>query len=351
MDFTDSLHKAIHQAIETEPIAGLAVALLNDKGVAHQYAGVLRRGETQAVSEQTVFSAASLTKPLVAYLALLLVEQGILQLDAPLRHYLTRSYLAEEPRADAITLRHVLSHQCGFPNWRPKDKPLTMHAAPGQQFGYSGEGYQYLQHCLEQLTGARLDVLLHERLLQPLAMSSSSLVWQPFMEGRAAAGHDAAQKWDMPRQDVPYSAYSLYTTLPDYARFVKALLFDAADLPPALCLSPELREQLFAPQVQVGEWPTLFWGLGWGIQSTASGHLVWHWGANYGYRSYAAFSTAHRTGVIILTNHQNGLYTCREIISRLDEPALKVAQPAFDWLLPSEAWKEDGRRSPSASVH
>lgn len=351
MDFADSLHKTICQAIEAEPIPGLAVALLSDKGIAHQYAGVLRLGETQPVSEQTVFSAASLTKPLVAYLALMLVDQNIIQLDVPLRQYLTRSYLAEEPRADAITLRHILSHQCGFPNWRPKDKPLTLRAAPGQQFCYSGEGYQYLQHCLEQLTGARLDVLLHEQLLQPLAMSSSSLVWQPFMEGRAAAGHDATRNWDMPREDVPYSAYSLYTSLLDYARFVKALMFDAADLPPALHLSPELREQVTLPQVQVGEWPTLFWGLGWGIQSSASGDLVWHWGANYGYRSYVAFSTAHRTGVIILTNHQNGLYACREIISRLDESSLKVAHPAFDWLLPSEAWKEDGRRSQSASIH
>lgn len=350
MDFTDSLHNAIQQAMEREPIAGLAVALLNDAGISHHCFGVQRLGETQAVDEQTIFAAASLTKPLVAYLALLLVEQGRIELDAPLRRYLTRPYLPEEPRADAITLRHLLSHQGGFPNWRPKDQPLVMHAAPGQQFRYSGEGYQYLQHCLEQLTGARLDVLLHEQLLQPLALSSSSLVWQPFMEGRAAAGHDAAHPFDMPRQDVPYSAYSLYTTLLDYARFMQALIFDTIDLPPALRLSPGLREQIAAPQVQVGDWPALFWGLGWGIQATAAGHLLWHWGANYGYRSYAAFSTAQRTGVIILTNDQKGLYTCREIISRLDAPALNGVHPAFDWLLPAEAWREDGRKSSSASM-
>ena len=350
MDFSDSLNSAIHHAIEREPIAGLAVALLHDTDIVHHNFGVLRLGETQPVNEQTIFAAASLTKPLVAYLALLLVDRGILHLDTPLRHYLTRSYLPEEPRADSITLRHVLSHQSGFPNWRPRGEPLVMHAAPGQQFRYSGEGYQYLQHGLEQLTGVRLDALLHEQLLQPLALSSSSLVWQPFMEGRAAAGHDAGRNWDMPRQDVPYSAYSLYTTLLDYARFVQVLISDADDVPPALRLSPELRAQIFAPQVQVGEWPTLFWGLGWGIQATASGHLVWHWGANYGYRSYVAFSTTHRTGIIMLTNDQKGLYTCRELLARLDAPALNGVHPAFDWLLPDNAWREDGQRTSSASM-
>jgi CubicO group peptidase (beta-lactamase class C family) len=179
-------------------------------------------------------------------------------------------------------------------------------------------------------------------------MSSSSLIWQPFMEGRAASGHGADRTWDMPHMDTPNSAYSLYTTLRDYARFVQMLLSDADDATPAaLRLSHRLRGQIFVPQVQVGEWPALFWGLGWGIQSTASGNLCWHWGANPGYRHYVAFSTARRTGVIILTNDQEGLYACREIIAHLDEPPLNVAHPAFDWLLPANTWQADGRRSAS----
>jgi hypothetical protein len=60
-----------------------------------------------------------------------------------------------------------------------------------------------------------------------------------------------------------------------------------------------------------------------------------------------AFSTARRTGVIILTNDQEGLYACREIIAHLDEPPLNVAHPAFDWLLPANTWQADGRRSAS----
>lgn len=349
VQLTDSLRSTIHDAMNAEPVAGpvpgLAIAILDDEGISCENFGVRRFGENEPVTQATVFPAASLTKSLVAYLALMLVGQGILDLDTPLRHYLTQSYLPKEPRADLITMRHVLSHQCGFPNWRPKDKALAMHSAPGERFCYSGEGYNYLQHVLEQHCGQRLDVLLQERLLEPLDMSSSSLVWRPFMESRAVSGYGDNRSWEISHEDTPNSAYSLYTTIRDYARFVHILINANDMVPQSIRLSRELYEQIFIPQVQVGEWPTLFWGLGWGIETTTSGDLFWHWGAEAGYRNYVAFSTERHVGVTIFTNYEEGLYACRKIISRLDEPTLNVEHPAFGWLLPTEAWKEDGRRN------
>src|SRR4029078_6503121 len=97
-----------------------------------------------AVTESTRFEAASLSKPVTAYVALQLVDAGRLALDAPLTKYMPYADLPAYPRAKTMTARHVLSHTTGFANWRRRD-PLKLFFAPGERFRYSGEGYVYLQ--------------------------------------------------------------------------------------------------------------------------------------------------------------------------------------------------------------
>jgi len=82
-----------------------------------------------------------LTKPVVAYAALKLADQGKLDLDAPLSRYLPAPYIDGDARLEQITARRVLSHNSGFPNWRPEGKPLVIHFTPGERFSYSGEGF------------------------------------------------------------------------------------------------------------------------------------------------------------------------------------------------------------------
>src|SRR3954454_3299702 len=78
-----------------------------------------RRGDDRGPVEQdTIFAAASLTKPVFALGVMNLVDDGAFELDRPLLEYLPEPYLAEEDRAASITARMVLSHTTGFPNWR-----------------------------------------------------------------------------------------------------------------------------------------------------------------------------------------------------------------------------------------
>src|SRR4029450_6947826 len=82
----------------------------------------------------------------------------------------------------------VLSHTTGFPNWW-EGGPLFLRWSPGTRWGYSGEGYAYLQHVVERLSGARLDRVMAGVVLRPLGMDDSSFAWRLEDEVRLAVGH------------------------------------------------------------------------------------------------------------------------------------------------------------------
>src|SRR4029078_5780516 len=128
-----------------------------------------------AVTESTRFEAASLSKPVTAYVALQLVDAGRLALDAPLTKYMTYPDPPDDPRAKTMTARHVLSHTTGFANWRRRD-PLKLFFAPGERFSYPGEGSVYLRRVIETITGATLEAAAKGMVFEPLGMTRSTFV-------------------------------------------------------------------------------------------------------------------------------------------------------------------------------
>ena len=226
----------------------------------------------QAVTNETTFEAASLSKPVFAYGVLKLVEQGKLGLDVPLTTYLAKPYVEDE-RLGKITARIVLSHQTGFPNWPADDDSLPIYFTPGERFSYSGEGYIYLQRVVEKITDKPLNAYMTEAVFTPLGMTSSSYVWKPEFDALTATGHGydgkPEKKW---KPDEAGAASTLNTTAKDYAKFVAAVLngvgLKAATLremeTPQIALDPECRICIKKEPKQLSK--NLSWGLGWGIQ-------------------------------------------------------------------------------------
>jgi len=330
-----ALQQQVPPLLKEAAIPGLSMALIRD-GKTYWIGtfGVKDSKTGAAVTDQTIFEAASLSKPVFAYGVLKLVDQGKLDLDTPLSQYLPKPYIAGDPRLDKITARYVLSHRTGFPNWRSGDA-LTIFFTPGERFSYSGEGFVYLQKVVEQITGKPLNDYMTEAVFVPLHMTSSSYVWRPDYDARTATPHDGAgQPGDKWKPNEPTAAATLQTTAGDYALFVEALLNGTGLKPetlremerPQVAVDPECRNCTDRAPKELSK--SIFWGLGIGIQETPQGESLWHWGDNGRFKAYVVAYPKQKTGVVLFMNGENGL----SILAPLLQTAVGGEQPALHWL-------------------
>ena len=156
--------------MELAELPGIGVGVVQGDGLAWQhYAGVANAETKTPITEASIFPAASMGKQVFAWAALQLVQEGKLDLDRPLKNYLEDGAPTGK-WSELICARHVLSHSSGLPNWRwEKGQPLTPKFEPGTRFRYSGEGYYYLQRCIEHITGIGAEQYLQDRVFKPMA--------------------------------------------------------------------------------------------------------------------------------------------------------------------------------------
>jgi CubicO group peptidase (beta-lactamase class C family) len=313
------LEQQIPRLMEKAMIPGLSIAVIREGEILWAKGFGVKNVETkEPVDESTVFQAASLSKPVFAYAVLQMVERGELKLDKPLIEYVPESYIEkeflkgkiEDERLRKITARHVLTHSPGFPNWRPRGKPLTIQFEPGEKFSYSGEGFVYLQKVVEKMTGLPLNEFMIKHVFEPLKMESSSYGWQDRYDALFADHHNAlmgtGERWKF---EWANAASSLHTTASDYARFMNALLNHQG-------LKAENMQNFLNPHIKTS-WDNadgLFWGLGIGLQQSDNGWAFWHWGDNGEYRCFALALEKQKMGVVYFTNSYNGLTISKDIV-------------------------------------
>jgi CubicO group peptidase (beta-lactamase class C family) len=255
--------------------------------------------------DNAIFGVASMTKPVVAMLTLKLVEAGRWDLDEPLYHYWVDPDIANDPRHKKLTTRHVLSHQTGFPNWRwmHPTKKLAFDFEPGTNFSYSGEGFVYLAHALENKFDKSLMQLSDSFLFKPLDMKDTRYYWDEDMdESRFAFWHDSKGNLHKPstskNKEVNAGA-SLLTTVEDYCKF-------GIDVMNGAGLSAELFNDMISTQVKRKKHYAQ--GLGWGVvRDLPEGeYALEHYGSDRGVRTQAVFLPKSKRGIVVLTNGDNG---------------------------------------------
>ncbi|MBN1224561.1 MAG: serine hydrolase [Candidatus Aminicenantes bacterium] len=324
-DLGETLETEIPKLMEAADIPGMSVAVIREGAIFWSGVfGVRSRKTNEPVVENTVFEAASLTKTITAAAALKLVERGELELDLPLAEYLPYPKLAGDERYKKITARHVLTHTTGLPNWGTK-----LLREPGERYGYSGEGFLYLGHVVEEISGMPLKGFAKNEIFDPLGMTRTSYIWQDRFSGNIAIGHDRhGFAGQLRQQSEENGGASLLTTARDYAAFLCAILND-------LVLKPETIDMMLTPQVKAtkmgeedGPDEHISWGFGWGIQPGETENGFFHWGDNGILRAYTVAYKGRKEGLCMFANSENFFTVADSLVALI----LKDHQYALDWL-------------------
>lgn len=316
--------------IEAYDLGSISVTLIENEEIAWtQIVG--EQDDGVPANEETLYGVASLTKPIMAQVIMRLASEGQLDLDEPMRSYYTDTNLITDERRKILTPRMLLQHQGGFPNWRSsQDGVLKINFDPGTDVQYSGEGFDYLVRFLERKFKKRFEVLAQEYVFDPIGMKSSSLVYQPWFEGRRANRKLEDGTWrDYWSPTRPSGANDLSTTTEDYARFVIAAMKNEGlseeiirekqtitiDEVSKYCVSEDETPLDFACPDKMG------FGLSWYLYQYGDHQLFTHTGSNWGEKSMAIYSPDRKSGLVIAINGNNGYSFLFEIASMLyDNP-------------------------------
>lgn len=315
----------IPKLMEEALVPGLQIAVISRGHVREQSFGIADVQTGRRVTENTVFEAASIGKPVLAYGVLKLASDGRIGLDTPIGVYLP----GQKDGTEKLTARQLLSHTSGLPpDGRSGFVPLRE-----PRFSYSGEGINLLQQVVEKITGQSFPDYMSAAVFQPLGMGSSSFVWRDEYAARKAFGHSfTGTSAGRNRITEAKAASSLETTAGDYARFLIAAVEGKG-------LKPSIARQFLQPQVRLeegcvmcigqprGNPANLYWGLGVGLANEGGRTFAWHWGDNNTMQSYAAIQSDAGRGVIILTNSANGHSIARGIAARI----LGFDPPGYAW--------------------
>jgi CubicO group peptidase (beta-lactamase class C family) len=287
-------------------VTGVAIAYIeNDKIAWTAYYGDRIPG--QPADAKTLYSVASLTKPITAEIALRLASEGKLFLDEPIYPYWIDPDVANNPWNKLLTPRLCVTHQTGFPNWRYQSKNvLTFLWEPGTQFGYSGEGFDYLAHFMEKKTGQPFEQLAQHYVFDLIHMQDTSYTPQPWWADRQAKPVESNPRTKWCAADL------LRATVSDYANFMISAMRNEQLTKQIAAERLTITRNLTTPEestVACESAPdpahcrvSTGFGLGWRIVRINEDVILDHSGADSDVKTLAFFIPQQHRGAVIFTN-------------------------------------------------
>ncbi len=310
----DQITGLIRREMEQRHIPGLAVAVVQNSSISWmQTFGLADVENSVAVTPQTVFRFASVSKPITATAVMQLVETGRLSLDATLP-----ALGMEVPQhLAAITVRQLLAHQSGLRHYQPHaqleplrhfstlDEAFQAHVAdpllfePGTRFGYTTYGYLVLGCALEKVEKISFLDQLRTRVLLPTGMTNARADHFYEIIPHRAQGYFRSRNGEL-RNSQPIDVSDkipgggLAGTIWDLASFAAALQNEK--LLPARTL-----EQMWLPQ-KLTDGTTTGYGLGWHVGGGNRHREVFHSGTQAGTSSFLYLRPGDRVAVAVLSN-------------------------------------------------
>ncbi len=339
----ESLTPLVQDVMRSRQLPGLAIGVVADNEIVYTRGFGFKRIETrEPISMTTVFHMASISKPFVATAIMQLVEQGKIQLDAPVVTYLPYFEL-DDDRYRGITVQHMLSHVSGMPDvegyeW---DKPQYDEGAleryvrsvsskkllfePGTQFAYSNLAFECLGDVIAKVSGMPFDDYVKVHILNPAGMAESSFLKPPHLPRNWAAPHVqvltgiAWEGYPYNRSHGPSS--TLHSNALEMCNWAIANLKRGA-IENRQILSASAYDVLWKPWFEIGEGRHA--GLSWFLAEYRGEKTVEHGGGDIGFTTQLIMLPDKRAAVVVLCN-------------LLLAPVGTIARSALDLLLGQQA--------------
>ncbi len=328
----DSLRAAAAAEMAQARVPGVALGVLHQGRSYTAGLGVTNVDHPLLVTPDTLFQIGSITKTFVGALVMRLVEQGTLDLDAPLRAYLPGFRMSDEDAAARAAIRHLLTHTSNwagdlFADTGEGDDALARYAALlagapqraplGSVYSYNNAGFMLLGHLLETVCGKPFEHLLRELLFEPLEMEHAFLVPADVMTYRFAVGHSAgdeglavARPWRLTR--AAYPAGGIVTSAPELLKYARFQLGDGLSARGERLLSAGSMAEMHSAQAPIwGDGEAM--GLSWFIDTRDGVRTIWHSGGTVGQCALLALVPERDFALAVLTHGDQGWRTARAL--------------------------------------
>jgi beta-lactamase class C len=320
-----SLDARIRQVMTKPDMVGLGVAIIEDGRIAFVKGyGTTTANGTEPVGAHTVFRWASLSKGVAATMVAELANEGRLDLEAPVSRYSTQLKLPGGGE-NVATVDDVLSQRVGVVRNAFDDKleaggdprllraqyaTLARQCAPGACHAYQNVSYDTASEIVQNITGRPYQLVVTQRLFQPLGMTDASV---------SRAGLMSAQSWARPHvgrttvevNDSYYrvpAAGGVNSSIIDMARWMQAQVGGDPQVVPQPVL-----DEIHRPRITTDRHLGVFnkamgpnrYSLGWRDYTYLGHHLVGHQGAVRGYRATILLDPVRKSGIALLWNSQS----------------------------------------------
>lgn len=315
-------------------IPGLALGLI-DRGVTVLAAGFGSADATGevAITADTVFAIGSTTKAFTATLVGLLVDDGLLEWEVPVRSYLGGFTMKDPLAGERVTALDLLTHRTGLPrhNLLFSVTPFSRRELVAKlccldpsadfraEFQYTNLGYVAIGHLVGELTRSTWEEALRTRLLAPLGLENTFLsASEAHRRARTADGHwlegDRLVRAAAEPNTAIAPAGGLYSNLRDMLRWLRFHL-EGGRVGGRQLLSEESVQRLHSPQIVVGDSPIrllmthpvaphLTYGLGWYVQVYRGRVVLHHGGRRDGFSALVSMTPDSGRGLVLLANRQ-----------------------------------------------
>ena len=344
-----TLQKTVHEAAERLAVPGVAVGVYHEGAEQYAFHGVTSIENPLPVDEHTLFQFGSTGKTFTATAIMRLVDQGKVDLHAPVRTYIPDLKLKDEEVAKAVTVLHLLNHTAGWSGDVMDDtgdgddslqKYVDLLATVeqvmplGQAVSYNNASLSVAGLIIARICGTTYEKAIRELIFEPLGLDHSFFFTNEIMTRRFAAGHvqhpdgriTVARPWALPRGNAPAGGIS--SNAGDQITWARFHLGDGRAADGTQVLSKELLDLMKQPTVDMrGSAIGDFVGISWLMRDVDGVRLVGHGGTTNGHHSEFMMVPERDFGIAILTNcGPNGPELYHEVLKWALEAYLGVIE-------------------------